>query len=132
MRIHSCGHRLGPCPSSPAQVRGFAGWPGTYSLFDLEGEAEPLRLKLITTRVLPAGTGPAASPAEGGPVELGPGKGAGLRLQCADGSSLELVEVQPPGKKVMDGKAFANGLRGRALRWRPMGPAATAAAPQPA
>lgn len=101
------------------RVRGFAGWPGTWSLFDLEGEAEPLRLKVVTTRVVPAsdaGKRPEASKA-GGVVEL---VGKALRLSCADGSALDLLEVQPPGKKVMEGKAFANGLRGRGLRWRPL------------
>lgn len=46
--------------------------------------------------------------------------GKALRLACADGSALDLLEVQPPGKKVMESKAFVNGLRGRALRWRPL------------
>ena len=45
--------------------------------------------------------------------------GKALRIVCKDGSVLDLLEVQPPGKKVMDSKAFANGLRGRAFTWRP-------------
>lgn len=62
------------------------------------------------------GKRPEASKA-GGVVEL---VGKALRLSCADGSALDLLELQPPGKKVMEGKAFANGLRGRSLRWRPL------------
>ncbi len=112
------------------KVRGFAGWPGTWSLFDVEGEAEPVRLKIVTTRVVVDEGGgeklPAASEG-GGDVEL-VGKTA-LRLTCADGSALELLEVQPPGKKVMEGRAFANGLRGRALRWRPLDAPVPAAKP---
>ena len=38
-----------------------------------------------------------------------------------------MLEVQPP-RKVMEGRAFANGLRGRALRWRPLDAAAPVAA----
>lgn len=97
--------------------------------------------------------------------------GKALRVVCGDGSMLDLLEVQPPGKKVgkhlsrfafirdthaysrlriksdefgstnsplpiqgltrslfqlqvMDGKSFANGLRGRELRWCPQAPPA--------
>jgi methionyl-tRNA formyltransferase len=113
------------------KVRGFAGWPGTWSLFDLEGEAEPLRLKIVTTRVVPpGGEEAAAAPAggKGGGEVVLVGKKA-LRLRCADGSALDLLAVQPPGKKVMEGRAFANGLRGRALRWRPLDAAVPAAKP---
>lgn len=109
------------------KVRGFAGWPGTWSLFDLEGEAEPLRLKIVTTRVVPAGEARPPASKDGGEVEL-VGKKT-LRLACADGSALDLLEVQPPGKKVMEGRAFANGLRGRALRWRPLDAPVPAAKP---
>ncbi len=106
------------------KVRGFAGWPGTWSLFDLEGEAEPVRLKIATTQVV--GPEDAARPQGGArAVELvGEGKKKALRVLCADGSALDLLEVQPPGKKVMDGKSYANGLRGRALKWRPVADAA--------
>jgi len=105
------------------KVRGFAGWPGTWAWFELveeeeEGgkeEGELVRLKIVTTRVVEQ---------EGGEgwrgVELVGGKGGGLRVVCGDGSVLDLMEVQPPGKKVMDSKSYANGLRGRKLRWKPM------------
>ena len=106
------------------KVRGFAGWPGTWAWFELvdEGEegreeGELVRLKIVTTRVVEQEGG------EGGrEVGLVGGKGGGLRVVCGDGSVLDLMEVQPPGKKVMDSKSYANGLRGRKLRWKPMLP----------
>lgn len=62
---------------------------------------------------------------DGGGVEL---VSKALRLACADGSVLDVLEVQPPGKKVMESKAFVNGLRGRSLRWRPLDTPVPAAA----
>lgn len=110
------------------KVRGFAGWPGTWSWFELgeEGggeEGELVRLKIVTTRVVEGGNeGEGGKEGEGRGVELVGGKGGGLRVVCGDGSVLDLLEVQPPGKKVMDSKSYANGLRGRRLRWKPMPP----------
>lgn len=78
-----------------------------------------------------AGGGKAAPAAskDGGGVAL---VGKALRLACADGSTLDVLEVQPPGKKVMESKAFVNGLRGRALRWRPLDAPVVPAAAEPA
>jgi hypothetical protein len=53
---HHCDH----------QVRGFAGWPGVVGTFFLEGQDEPVRLKLITTRLPQA---PAQAPTEARPRE---------------------------------------------------------------
>lgn len=99
-------------------MRGFAGWPGTWSLFNIEGDAEPLRLKIVTTKVVADAAADDLS-SKGNTVEL---VGKALRVVCKDGSVLDVLEVQPPGKKVMDSKAFANGLRGRAFSWRPNPP----------
>ena len=51
----------------------------------------------------------------------------GMFVHCGDGSVLELLEVQAPGKKVVAARDFANGLRGRELAWLPA--RAPAAAP---
>ena len=42
-----------------------------------------------------------------------------LRVVCADGSVLGVLEVQPVsgGKKAMDARAFLNGMRGVAVEW---------------
>lgn len=98
------------------RVRGFAGWPGVWSLFQTgDGGAEE-RVKLVTTRIanlaeLPPGYA-------GGPAVAVVEKGR-LLVPCADGSVLEVVELQAPGKKTLGARAFANGLRGEPLRWIP-------------
>lgn len=103
------------------KVRAFAGWPGTWATFEVaeegekEGEGKVVRLKIVTTRVGEGEEGVGAGRVVG---VLG-GKKGGLRVRCGDGSVLDILEVQPPGKKVMDCKSYANGLRGRSLRWRP-------------
>ena len=52
---------------------------------------------------------------------------------CADGSVLEMTEVQPPNKKPMAARAFWNGLRGASLFWvRPDAPAPAGEAAAPA
>jgi methionyl-tRNA formyltransferase len=35
----------------------------------------------------------------------------GIRVQCGEGTVLELLEVQMPGKKKISGREFANGVR---------------------
>ena len=41
-----------------------------------------------------------------------------LSIVCGDGSILGILELQPPGKKIMDAKSYINGLRGQTLRWK--------------
>ena len=79
-------------------VRGTNPWPGAYALMGEE------KLKLWRT-VLSS-----AEPPEGLPVGglFGDAK-RGLFLRCLDGA-LEITELQAPGGKKLDGKAF---LRGR-------------------
>ena len=103
------------------KCRGFAGWPGIWATFRVEGVSEE-RVKIITTAVLPA---------EGKPSETCSGKcelmkqailedGSKrdlLKVVCADGSVLGILELQPPSKKVMDAKSFVNGLRGAGVSW---------------
>jgi len=60
-------------------------------------------LKVITTRV---GSGPA--PADPEELEF---RDDAMLVACGDGSVLEVLEVQLPGKKVMDAKSFQNGLK---------------------
>ena len=44
-----------------------------------------------------------------------------MMLRCLDGSQLELVTIQPTGKKAMKVSDFLNGKRGRTLFW-PLAP----------
>ena len=100
------------------KVRGFSVWPGTWMYFTIGDESnEPVRVKVIQTQVREE------KPGSGSPtrqVQLGKGKGEGLLVVCADGTVLELLQVQPETKKVMDAKSFVNGLRGQALHWANM------------
>ena len=93
------------------RVRGFSMWPGTFIYIQMGDNPEPVKVKVIESRVLDE----TVDPTDG--IELGPNKGDGLRLVCADGSVLEMLQVQPATKKVMDAKSFVNGLQGRAVRW---------------
>lgn len=95
------------------RVRGFSMWPGTFlyvQIGDDEGK-EPVKVKVIESRVLDETAEPTNA------IEIGPKKGDGLRLVCADGSVLEMLQVQPATRKVMDAKSFVNGLQGQTVRW---------------
>ena len=112
------------------RVRGFSMWPGTFVYVRMTGDddnddggaggssstAEPVKVKVIESRVLGGGSSTTAEqPTDA--IVMGPRKGDGLRLVCSDGSVLELLRVQPATRNVMDAKSFANGLQGRTVRW---------------
>ncbi|KAJ8607479.1 hypothetical protein CTAYLR_009425 [Chrysophaeum taylorii] len=84
------------------KVRAFAPWPGTW-LAVKAPDGDVLRLKVLRARV--AGTDALNSHPHIA--------GDAIRVPCADGSCLDLLTVQPPGKKPMDARAFWNGLRQR-------------------
>lgn len=96
------------------KVRAFAGWPGTWGDFVISdqasGKEEPVRLKVIKSRVLRAEGGMCLGVHD---VTLTPD--GELKIVCDDGSVLGVASVQPPGKKVMSALAFWNGLRGKSL-----------------
>jgi methionyl-tRNA formyltransferase len=118
------------------KCRGLAVWPGLWSTFQVltadptaaEGAAplgareeewaavEAQRIKIITTAVLEDAPG-AAAPTQT-VTAAKQGRADVLRVVCGDGSVLGVLELQPPGKKVMAARDFLNGLRGRyAMRW---------------
>jgi methionyl-tRNA formyltransferase len=88
------------------RVRAFAGWPGTRARLYFAGEAQDV--KVVTTRV---GGGHDERPRK--ECEL---RGDALVVVCDDGSRLEIVELQPPGKRVLSAKEFWNGLRNKDVR----------------
>jgi len=92
------------------RVRGFSIWPGTF-VYTQVGDNEPTKTKIVTTRVLSETAEPTDL------IQLGPKKGDGLRFVCHDGSVLEVLQLQPVTKKVMDAKSFVNGLQGRDAKW---------------
>ncbi|OAE23061.1 hypothetical protein AXG93_3509s1050 [Marchantia polymorpha subsp. ruderalis] len=98
------------------KVRAFAEWPGTRAKFLLSssnGVVQTIELKIVTTRVkhLSHDTLPS-----GGEVSL---LGDALVVPCggegSDGTCLEILQLQPPAKKVMSARDFCNGLRGQKL-----------------
>lgn len=77
------------------KIRGLYSWPGAYT--SLHGK----RLKLHRARLCEKGS--ACAP---GTVTVQGGK---LLVTCGDSRCIELLEVQPEGKKRMDASAFING-----------------------
>ncbi|KAI3431953.1 uncharacterized protein J3R85_007836 [Psidium guajava] len=96
------------------KVRAFAGWPGTrakFAVIDKENvEQNVVELKIITTRICSEFRGEVS---EGDSINFA--KGA-LLVPCGGGTALEVLEVQLPGKKVINAAAFWNGLRGQTLK----------------
>jgi methionyl-tRNA formyltransferase len=102
-------------------VRAFSGWPGTSVV--LKRGKKTQHVKLIATRRQPRDDS-CASPAAGGGGGSGidiPGigelRGDALRVACADGEVLEVLELQPVGKAVMSARDFCNGVRGGNASW---------------
>lgn len=92
------------------RMRGFSMWPGTFLYLKI-GDDEPSKVKVAATRVLPETAEPTSV------LELGDRKGDGLRLVCGDGSILEILQLQPVTRKVMDAKSFMNGVQGKTVQW---------------
>ncbi|PON77441.1 NAD(P)-binding domain containing protein [Parasponia andersonii] len=96
------------------KVRAFAGWPGTRAKIAVvdkgDGQCKVLELKIITTRVCSHRN---IERDEADDVTFV--KGA-LIFPCGGCTALEVLEVQLPGKKVVNASAFWNGLRGQKLK----------------
>lgn len=95
------------------QVRAFAEWPGTRARFKVlspTGEGQDLELKLITTKPL---SGIARKETDKHVLKHG---NSSLIVYCGGDSALEILELQPAGKRVMSAKDFLNGLRGQQLK----------------
>lgn len=92
------------------QVRAFSGWPGSRATFvvrDLDkSKEEKLEVKILKTRV-----GSSSKSQEG---DLSLDKDC-LSVKCAEGSILEVLELQPANKKRMMVKDFKNGLGKKVL-----------------
>lgn len=88
-----------------------AGWPSTRArvqVTDTNGHPKVLEMKLIRTRVCSA----CDKEAEGNEILF---SNSTLLIPCAGRSWLEVLELQLPGKKVMNARDFWNGLRGQKL-----------------
>jgi methionyl-tRNA formyltransferase len=86
-----------PAAELACRVRGFTPWPGTFTS--------------VAGKVLKVHR---AAASEGGAGSAGPGVATvadgRLRVTCGGGTVLELLEVQPEGKKRMAARDFVNGL----------------------
>lgn len=104
------------------RVRGFADWPGTWTEFVIRDKVTKeclesgLRIKVVTTRLLDS-TASNSKTDTLCALEKHPEHGFLLRVTCGDGSALGILEVHPPGKKVMKVRDFMNGLKGNELHW---------------
>ncbi|XP_052197872.1 uncharacterized protein LOC127804858 isoform X2 [Diospyros lotus] len=96
------------------KVRAFAGWPGTrirvVAINKESGDRNILELKIITTRVC------SSDNIRGNEVDDVIFFKGSLVFPCGGGTVLEVLEVQLPGKKVVNAAAFWNGLRGQQLK----------------
>ncbi|CAM6050038.1 unnamed protein product [Sphagnum compactum] len=93
------------------KVRAFSEWPGAKGRFYLQasdGKSKVIDLKIVTTRVKP----PAAIGEADGVVRL---IDNALVVPCGERSALHILELQPPGKKIMGARDFCNGLRGHQI-----------------
>ncbi len=86
-----------PAAQLACRIRGFAPWPGAFT--SLGGKA--LKVHRAAARV--------GRPDDGPPGAAVVVDGA-LRVACGGGTALELLEVQPEGKRRMAARDFVNGL----------------------
>lgn len=92
------------------KTRAYSPWPGAY--FTLSHAGASIRIKLLKASVVTApedGTAP-------GKLFISP---SGRPAIVAAGGAVELLEIQPEGKKAMSGLAFINGHRGLFTELRP-------------
>ncbi|CAL5230019.1 g13462 [Coccomyxa viridis] len=98
------------------KVRAFAGWPGTAATFQLEATAsevaKSLGVKITRTCVTSAAELDTIWSAKEDRTEVCV-VGDRLVIPCTGGDCLEVLELQPTGKKQMPAGAFINGLKGR-------------------
>lgn len=101
------------------QVRGFAGWPGTWAPIAISTEGKDdikQDLKIIKTELLSASyrekLAPEGNECESGQIGL---CNEGLLLPCGDGEVLLATTVQAPGKQACSAAAFGNGHHGKRL-----------------
>lgn len=93
------------------KVRAFDGWPGTKATFIIQdekkgGEPKEIVAKILTTKV--------GGSIEGGEKVVKVAKKQ-FSIPCKGSEYLDVLEVQPPGKKPMDVASFVNGLKGSSV-----------------
>jgi methionyl-tRNA formyltransferase len=102
------------------RARGFSMWPQTFLTVRIGTRPDPIRLKVLTTRVVASPPPPQDDEKDATRARTivpGPKKTDGLFVKCYDGSVLELVEVQPPTKRPFPARDFQNGYPDETIRW---------------
>jgi methionyl-tRNA formyltransferase len=97
-RAHGLLDFARPAAELAARVRGFTPWPGTFTT--LGGKV----LKVHAARAAAGGGGGGSGPG------LARGVEGALRVSCGGGSALDVLEVQPEGRRRMPAADFLNGL----------------------
>jgi methionyl-tRNA formyltransferase len=87
------------------RVRGFQPFPNSYTIFRSQ--------RLVVWRARPVVTGDSVAALYAGraPGEMIVAQIGGLMIACGEGGLIELLEVQPEGKRRMSARDFVNGLR---------------------
>ena len=85
-----------PAEALARRVRAYHPWPGTHLLW------RGVPLKILRARAMPRANGAA------GPLGRVVREGTGVAVICGEGK-LQLLEIQPPGKRSMTVEAFLNG-----------------------
>lgn len=97
-----------PAEALDRRIRGLHPWPGSFTFLPAEHDARgPLRLKILEAAPAPDhpdGTSPAG--------RVHPAGDERLIVPCGAGTALEILQVQPEGRKAMPAAEF---LRGRQL-----------------
>eukprot|EP01025_Chloroclados_australasicus_P049542 TRINITY_DN5646_c0_g2_i1.p3 TRINITY_DN5646_c0_g2~~TRINITY_DN5646_c0_g2_i1.p3 ORF type:complete len:253 (-),score=19.06 TRINITY_DN5646_c0_g2_i1:110-868(-) len=91
------------------KVRALAGWPGTRAMLQVSSgqDRSDFELKIVKTSI-----NCDESLQTEDDIQFIDSR---LFIKCGDGKLLEILSVQPSGKKIMDIKSFKNGLVGKQL-----------------
>lgn len=91
-----------PAQSLYNKFRAFFGWPGSKMTLTLD--EEQVECKILEMRPAPLGTAEISF------------VGDALRLPAGNGTALDILQLQPAGKRALSARDFRNGLRGRSIR----------------
>jgi methionyl-tRNA formyltransferase len=110
------------------QVRGFAGWPGTFATFKvsssssstggsegLSAQQQEMQVKILESRCIKQEHASSLLQQAASGQVVFVSQGQRMLIPCAGGGALEVLQLQPPTKKAMQPKAFFNGLSGKQL-----------------
>ncbi|MEL6413425.1 MAG: methionyl-tRNA formyltransferase [Pseudomonadota bacterium] len=89
-----------PAHEVDCQIRGLSPFPSAWFYYSPDGEAEPLRMKALMSRL------------EDSSSDAAPGTVLDdeLLVQCGDGNAVRLLRAQKPGSKAMDATDLLRGL----------------------